>query len=80
MTLGDWLWWLLAFFFVFIFFMMLFRVILDVFQSQDLSVGEDRVVAVHPRPPSPGAVHLRDCPRQGHGTPRRRAGAPDAAA
>lgn len=37
MTLADWMWSLVVFFFMFIFFMMLFRVIFDVFRSEDLS-------------------------------------------
>ena len=37
MTLTDWLWWLLAVFFMVIYFMMLFRIIVDIFRSEDLS-------------------------------------------
>jgi hypothetical protein len=36
MTLTDWLWWLLAVFFMVIYFMMLFRIILDIFRSDDM--------------------------------------------
>lgn len=35
MTLTDWLWWLLSFFFLVIYFMMLFRVIMDIFRTDD---------------------------------------------
>ena len=35
-TLADWLWWLLAFYFIMIYFMMLFRIIFDIFRSDDL--------------------------------------------
>jgi hypothetical protein len=37
MDLGDFLWSILVFYFIFIYFMMLFRVIVDVFRSTDLS-------------------------------------------
>jgi hypothetical protein len=35
-SLADWLWWLLAVYFVFIYLMMLFRIIADIFRSQDM--------------------------------------------
>jgi hypothetical protein len=35
-TLGDWLWSLFVIFFMVIYFMMLFRIIFDVFRSEDL--------------------------------------------
>lgn len=35
-TLADWLWWLLAFYFILIYFLMLFRIIGDIFRSDDL--------------------------------------------
>ena len=36
-SLADWLWWLLAVFFVVVYFMMLFRIIVDVFRNHDSS-------------------------------------------
>jgi hypothetical protein len=36
MTLTDFLWWTLAVFFMVIYFMMLFRIIVDIFRSQDM--------------------------------------------
>lgn len=35
-SLADWLWWLLAVYFVFIYLMMLFRIVGDIFRSQDM--------------------------------------------
>ena len=36
-SLADWLWWLLAVFFMVIYFMMLFRIIIDIFRNHDSS-------------------------------------------
>ncbi len=36
MTLTDFLWWTLAVFFMVIYFMMLFRIIVDIFRSEDM--------------------------------------------
>src|SRR4051812_27365939 len=36
-SLADWLWWLLAFYFIMIYFMMLFRIIVDIFRRDDVS-------------------------------------------
>jgi hypothetical protein len=36
-SLADWLWWLLAVFFMVIYFMMLFRIIMDVFRNHECS-------------------------------------------
>jgi hypothetical protein len=36
-SLADWLWWLLAVFFMVIYFMMLFRIIMDVFRNHESS-------------------------------------------
>jgi|WetSurMetagenome_2_1015567.scaffolds.fasta_scaffold452831_2 hypothetical protein len=36
-SLADWLWWLLAVFFMVVYFMMLFRIIVDVFRNHDSS-------------------------------------------
>jgi hypothetical protein len=36
-SLADWLWWLLAVFFMVVYFMMLFRIIVDVFRNRDSS-------------------------------------------
>jgi hypothetical protein len=36
MSLTDWLWWLLAVFFMVIYFMILFRIIVDIFRSDDM--------------------------------------------
>jgi len=36
-TLSDWLWWLLAFYFIMIYFMMLFRIIVDIFRRDDVN-------------------------------------------
>jgi hypothetical protein len=35
-SLADWLWWLLAVYFIFIYFMMLFRIIGDIFRNHDM--------------------------------------------
>lgn len=37
MTFGEWLWWLLIVYLMFAFFMVLFRIIADVFRSDDMS-------------------------------------------
>jgi hypothetical protein len=36
-SLADWLWWLLAVFFMVVYFMMLFRIIVDVFRNRESS-------------------------------------------
>lgn len=36
-SLADWLWWLLAVFFMVIYFMMLFRIIMDIFRNHESS-------------------------------------------
>jgi len=36
-SLADWLWWLLAVFFMVVYFMMLFRIIVDVFRNHESS-------------------------------------------
>ena len=38
-SLSDWFWWLLGFYFMLIYFMMLFRIIGDIFRSDDMGGG-----------------------------------------